>query len=123
MDEPLVYERVNTQKDLDSFLKTHANTVVIVKFSADWCAPCKQISEGFDSLVASKQQFGLACAVADADSSQELFEEHDIKGMPSFIFFKDNKPVSRLKKCTVDDINAELKSLLPAPELVLDADF
>eukprot|EP00966_Prymnesium_polylepis_P101214 2344067-Prymnesium_polylepis.1 len=119
--EPLHDATVTTRDELDALLKKEGDNVVILKFSAEWCVPCREIAPAFLHLV--QEMEGVTAADADADSSQELFEEFDIKGMPTFLFFKNASLEARLRKGTIDEIHTELKRLLPTPKLVLDADF
>lgn len=112
---------VTSKEELSSLLKKESDNVVILKFSAEWCAPCKEIAPAFAELVAGTE--GVKVVEVDSDSAQNLFHEYEITGMPTFLFFKNELLESRLRKGTIEQIHTELKRLLPRPQLVLDADF
>jgi thiol-disulfide isomerase/thioredoxin len=112
---------VTCKEELDPLLEREAENVVILKFSADWCAPCKEFAPSFYELVREKQ--GVKVVDINSDSSQSLFEQYEIKGMPTFLLFKNQSLEARLRKPTIDEIHTELKKLLPRPVLTLDEDF
>ncbi len=70
--------------------------VVFVDFYADWCGPCKftspliaELSE--DAEYKSKVKF----TEVDVDKNQELATQYSVFSIPTFIIFKNGKPVSQ----------------------------
>lgn len=58
-----------------------------VKFSATWCGPCK---------VVATQLEGLDIQNVDIDQDTEgLTKEANVRAVPTIIFYKDDKEVSR----------------------------
>ncbi|MBA4543035.1 MULTISPECIES: co-chaperone YbbN [Thermoactinomyces] len=76
----------------DSFINTGNK---VVEFSADWCVDCKRVAPdmpGIAAKFASQFEFGEL----DVDESRTIAEEYNVKGIPTFIVFKDGKEVGRL---------------------------
>lgn len=67
---------------------------VLVDFHATWCGPCKMMEPVIRQL---KQKFGnkLSVIKIDVDRNQPLAGELGVRGVPTFILFKNGKPVWR----------------------------
>jgi thioredoxin 1 len=67
---------------------------VLVKFTADYCGPCKRIQPILDKI--AEELEGKAKLVKlDTDNDPEISSEYKIKSIPSFIVFKDGKILNR----------------------------
>jgi thioredoxin len=67
----------------------------VVEFSADWCGDCKRIAPDMPEITqafANNFQF----AEIDVDSEQQVAEQYNVKGIPTFIVFEEGKEVGRL---------------------------
>lgn len=66
--------------------------LVIMKFSADWCAPCKIITPHLEKLI---QDYNGKIKVYEIDvedeENSELVVKYDITNLPTMIVFKDGK--------------------------------
>ena len=67
------------------------NSVVIIDSYADWCQPCKLLIPEYEEL-ASK--YKGSCLFVKENIDKELTTEHNITGIPAFIFYKQGRPVS-----------------------------
>lgn len=67
---------------------------VLVDFSATWCAPCKAVAPVFDQFANENQGKVKVCKV-DIDDSPNLPAQLGIRGVPTFIAFKDGKEIGR----------------------------
>ena len=72
-----------------------ASTPVLVDFTAAWCGPCKTVAPILDEL-AVEQADRLAIAKVDVDEQPGIAQRYDVMSMPTFILFKDGRPVHRL---------------------------
>lgn len=86
--------------------------VMVVKYSAEWCGPCKRIAPEFEKLSNEYEGFARFYHVdVETDSLQDEDDLQDIQGVPTFKFFKNSgkksikidvvggADLSKLKKC------------------------
>jgi len=67
---------------------------VLVEFYADWCGPCRAVAPVVEEL--SDELAGRAKVVRlNVDVEQALAAKYGIRGIPTFISFKDGREVSR----------------------------
>ncbi|MHB9144134.1 MAG: thioredoxin family protein [Symbiobacteriia bacterium] len=77
----------------DQALRETAGTL-IVKFYADWCPDCRRIERGYEGF---PTQFpSLSFAEINTEESPEVAGRLDVKGIPSFLVFRDGGLVRRL---------------------------
>jgi len=64
--------------------------VVLVDFYADWCGPCRMLSEVLEELES------VTIYKIDTEESKNIATEFKVSALPSVVFFKDGKEVERL---------------------------
>ena len=69
-----------------------ADSLVLVDFFATWCGPCTQLSRVLEKL--SKEEH-LDIIKVDTDACPELALKFNISAVPTLIFFKNKKALSR----------------------------
>lgn len=116
-------KQIYTEEDLARVLQDSSPNVVVVKFGAAWCAPCRAIAPAFAGIVNDFES--VVSVEADYDSAQELFVAYDVLKMPTFIIFKDGATVFKRLQTPRDshEIRQALKTVCPLPTLVLDGEF
>ena len=63
---------------------------VLVDFYAEWCAPCKTMNPILKKI---KKQFGdeLKIIKINIDNNQQVASKFQVRGIPTFILFKNNE--------------------------------
>lgn len=68
--------------------------ITLVKFSATWCAPCKNVSRTIKRV---QPEFDMVkYDEIDVDDSPNLAKDYKIRSVPTVILFKDGEEVTRL---------------------------
>jgi len=63
----------------------------LLKFQADWCSPCKQLSS-----VMKDVDFGIPINIIDVDHDTAMATKYQIRGVPTLILLEDGKEVKRM---------------------------
>lgn len=83
---------IKTIEELENCSKN--NDVLVVKFGAEWCGPCKSMHPILESL--SSKMDNIVFAEIDVEESPELAENFSIMNIPVTIIFKDGDVVDML---------------------------
>ena len=75
---------------------------VLVDFYADWCNPCKMMAPVVEQL-ASEYEGRLKVGKCNIDENMGLAQKYQVLSIPTFIIFKDGKPLSALTGVEIPD--------------------
>ena len=67
--------------------------VAVVAFSAKWCPPCKVMDPIYEAV--SGEFPKVAFLKANQEVVPELFTQHGVQAIPTYLVFKDGKEVHR----------------------------
>ena len=73
---------IDSEGKWDEIVQKSYNQPILIKFSADWCGPCKDIHSFFLTLAGIMQ---LVEIDVDEDCCQKIVEEFKVTMMPTFI--------------------------------------
>lgn len=91
--------------------------IVVAKFAAEWCAPCKDAEEPLSYIV--NDYSDVTFVSIDIDCNKPAQKEHNVTSVPTFVIFKDGKEIDRLVsffdpalRAKIDDAKSGKKSAL-----------
>lgn len=84
---------VESMEDYQRIKQEHP--VVVVKFTAAWCRPCKEVAPVFSGL--SEKYQDAHFVQVDVDELDEVASEHGVAVMPTFVVVKEGKSVSTMR--------------------------
>ncbi len=71
------------------------NGAAVVDFWATWCGPCKMLGPTIEEL-ADELEGQAVVGKVDVDENRELASQFGVMSIPTVVFFKDGKEVTRL---------------------------
>lgn len=96
-------------------LEASLANVVIVRFTADWCGPCKQLAPVIDKVIAEAGQGRTKQVVIDIDRQRLIAEQFRIQSVPTVYAFLGGQPVDGFVGVKSErEIKAFLEKLLAA---------
>lgn len=88
----MIETELSSQKDFENLIE---NGVSVVDFNAPWCAPCRAQEPILDEV--QKAFEGKATFVKiNIDHYQQIAVQLGIQSIPTLIFFKEGKEITRL---------------------------
>jgi thioredoxin 1 len=76
--------------------------VVIVDFTAAWCAPCRALSPILERF-AERAPEGVVVGCVDADAHPDLSARYGVRALPTLIVFAGGQEVARKVGLTNDE--------------------
>ena len=96
--------------DIEKFKQETAEGLTLVKFYADWCVPCKAMSEIAKNAAVDIDAKLLGIDVEDNDNVDLAL---NVRNIPAFLLYKDGKELGRLiGSYRKDDFVNKLKAFI-----------
>ncbi|CAF1644813.1 unnamed protein product [Rotaria magnacalcarata] len=74
----------------------NTNLLIVCDFYADWCPPCLQIAPTLYEWASNDYKACVIFMKIDVDQNSDLSNKFSIRGLPTFILFKQGKEVCRV---------------------------
>lgn len=68
--------------------------LVLVKFTGEWCPPCKALQPTLNALVRDRPE--LLLLTLDVDDHQRVAQRYGIRGVPTLLAFRNGSLVGQL---------------------------
>ena len=98
---------IGDAQEFAAFLEKHR--LVVVKFEAEWCGPCKRIVPDVLRLAERSAPKGVAWAAVDVDKVKSVADEYQVRSMPTFLFIKHGEVHGRLQGADVNRLRGDLQ--------------
>ena len=76
-----------TDEDFEKDIKK-SQSLVLVDFWAEWCAPCKQISPILEEI-ASEYESKIKVLKINIDENSQTPHKYNVRGIPTLMIFKN----------------------------------
>ncbi|MGP3949442.1 thioredoxin [Streptomyces sp. 7N604] len=73
----------------------NADRPVLVKFTADWCPPCRQLAPVL-SAIAAEEAGRIKVVQLDVDTNPGTTAAYGVLSMPTLIVFRNGEPVKSM---------------------------
>lgn len=83
-----------TDSNFDTTI-TNNKLPILVDFSAAWCPPCRAMEPILENL-AKEFNDRVTIAKVDVDENPTITAHFGVRNLPTFIIFKDGKPLERI---------------------------
>lgn len=86
-------DRASVEAFRRDVLEASLDSLVLVRFTADWCGPCKQLAPLIDKAVSEAGQGRTKQVVIDIDRQRLIAEQFRIQSVPTVYAFLGGQPV------------------------------
>mmetsp|Transcript_883 Transcript_883/g.859 ORF Transcript_883/g.859 Transcript_883/m.859 type:complete len:108 (+) Transcript_883:49-372(+) len=100
---------INTIDGLEKAFGESGDKLVVVDYFANWCGPCVSMGPKVEAM--SSEFDGKAAFIkVDVDAAEDAAEKAEIQVLPTFVFYKGGKEVTRMSGAS----EARLRDLVQA---------
>ncbi|CCH59572.1 hypothetical protein TBLA_0B07550 [Henningerozyma blattae CBS 6284] len=85
---------LKNNQDFQNAIATPGNKLIVVDFYATWCGPCKMVSPMVEKF--SQEYTQADFYKIDVDLVPEAAQNNEVTAMPTFLFFKNGREISRI---------------------------
>lgn len=110
-------EEVSSEMELQTILDENKDKLVVLDFTAGWCAPCKQIAPFVSQLCEDNPS--CIFVKIDADKVRPLMEKYKVTALPTFKFIKGGLVVHTIRGGQTGKLEGAVESLQPPPPLAV----
>lgn len=92
-----MFETIKTKAELDNAIASANGKIVVLDFYAPFCSPCKNLKDQLEKSVDKFSDKAVIYAVDtdDSDAYDLVVTDHNIRSVPTLVFYKDGVVVDR----------------------------
>ena len=80
---------VSSTAQFNKIIKEAGSNLIVVKFTANWCAACQRLAPTFDKVAHATS--GVTFVEVDADSNEDIMEKIGVTQLPTIVFIKSGE--------------------------------
>ncbi|CAM9137635.1 unnamed protein product, partial [Hapterophycus canaliculatus] len=100
-------QQVATQAELEQILSQSGDALVVIDFTATWCAPCQRIAPAYALL--SQELTDVVFLKVDVDENEETAQKYEVFQMPTFLFMRKGEVVEQFSGANVEVLRQKIK--------------
>ena len=81
-------------KNLTDLQQSMGRKIIVIKFSANWCKPCKTIKQTWDYWIQNNKQANIIYCELDIDETMDLYvalkKNKMVNGIPALLMYQGN---------------------------------
>lgn len=99
--------------ELEKYVSENPGSIVITKFSAPWCGPCRVLEDVLINLDPINLGGVLLSEVdVEEDDNADVCNKYNIRNIPVLVYFKDGTEAKRsIGLVSANDITAAIKEM------------
>lgn len=86
-------KKVNNVNEFNEVI--NSNNLTVVKFSADWCGPCRTLAGIMDDVTPDYQNVNFIEIDVEGDGMDEIVSNYSIRNIPVLAFIKNGKLLNK----------------------------
>ena len=86
-------KKVNNINEFNEVI--NSDNLTVVKFSADWCSPCRTLAGIMDDVTPGYQNVNFIEIDVEGDGMDEIVSNYSIRNIPVLAFIKNGKLLNK----------------------------
>lgn len=86
-------KKVNNVNEFNEII--NSDNLTVVKFSADWCGPCRTLAGIMDDVTPDYQNVNFIEIDVEGDGMDEIVSNYSIRNIPVLAFVKNGKLLNK----------------------------
>ena len=102
---------INTEEEFDKLKES--DKLLLVKFGASWCGPCKQIKPHLEKISESESENIIVVDIdVDEASESDWMWASEVENLPTFRFIKNGVQLEEYSGSKIEKIQDIVKKLI-----------
>lgn len=86
-------KKINNVNEFNEVI--NSDNLTVVKFSADWCGPCRTLAGIMDDVTPDYQNVNFIEIDVEGDGMDEIVSNYSIRNIPVLAFIKNGKLLNK----------------------------
>lgn len=82
-------DTIITIEDYNNLVNNNKDKLIILRFFAEWCQPCKLLEKNINSIKLNYSNVIFTNIDADSVDNSDLLDKFDVRTLPKLVFIKN----------------------------------